>query len=214
MNLGIFKYFVLFLSIVGYSQSSKYWNEITHRKLDSLKPELTSEQHEFFNTLISLRSNFETQKRIDSSSAFIRIVEGYDFIKRVHGIKEEFFLHENKKTVYENNDKKWGLRVGDYNTFEEFNSDVKDLDYINPRNYYAFFGCTPNRKTYRKSVKIEKKVEKEGVVSENYIKIMTLINLESNQISISFLVPKEGKRKAFISYGPVYIDPQLEYWLD
>lgn len=56
--------------------------------------------------------------------------------------------------------------------------------------------------------------QKEGIILENYVKILTLIENRTGKIKISFLIPKAGKREVQISYGPYYSEKKLEYWLN
>jgi hypothetical protein len=56
--------------------------------------------------------------------------------------------------------------------------------------------------------------EKEGIVKEEYVKIVTLIDKRTEKIKVAFLIPKAGKREVQISYGPFYADTKLEYWLN
>lgn len=196
-----------------FSQKKDSWNDITIKTLDSIKTELQPEQVKYFNLLISKREDYQIQKRIDTTNATILIVEGYNFSEKNYGIEEEFLFDNNHIYSYENDIKGIGVSFNDYEDFIEPVLNKKTLDSIKPRKYTAVFGCSPNNRTIRKSRKIVKMAEKEGIISEKYVKIVTLIDNQTGKTKVSFLIPKAGKREVQISYGPFYAETELEYWL-
>ncbi|MCD8406272.1 hypothetical protein LNJ40_12000 [Tenacibaculum dicentrarchi] len=204
---------ILLIPIISFAQKKDRWNEITIKTLDSIKTELQTEQVKYFNLLISKREDYQTQKRIDTTNATILIVEGYNFSEKKYGIDEEFLFNNNHIYSYENDAKGIGVSFNDYEYFIEPTLNKKTLDYIKPRKYTAVFGCSPNNRTTKKSRKIAKIAEKEGIISENYVKIVTLIDNQTGKTKVSFLIPKAGKREVQISYGPFYAETELEYWL-
>lgn len=204
---------ILLTSILSFAQKKDSWNEITIKTLDSIKNELEPQQIKYFDLLISKREQYQTQKRIDTTNSVILIVEGYDFSEAKYGIYEEFLFDNNHIYSYENDNKDIGVSFDDYENFIEPAFNKKILDTIKPRKYKAVLGCSPNRRTIRKSRKIEKMAMKEGIILENYVKILTLIDNRTRKIKVSFLIPKTGKREVKISYGPYYSENKLEYWL-
>jgi hypothetical protein len=204
---------ILLTSILSFAQKKDSWNEITIKTLDSIKNELECEQIKCFNLLISKREDYQTQKRIDTTNSIILIVEGYNFSERKYGIEEEFLFDNNHIYSYENDVKGIGVSFNDYEDFIEPVLSKKTLDSIEPRKYTAVFGCSPNKRTIRKSRKIVKMALKEGIIFEKYVKILTLIDNRTGRINVSFLIPKAGKREVLISYGPFYAKKKLEYWL-
>ncbi|GAA3619789.1 hypothetical protein [Flavivirga jejuensis] len=204
---------ILLLPLFTFAQKTDSWNEISIKTLDSLKTEFSPEQIEYFNLLISKRESYQTQKRIDSTNSTIIIVEGYNYYEEHYGIIEEYLFENNHIYSYENNEKGIGVSFNDYEYFIEPTINKSTLDSIKPRKYTAVFGCSPNNRTIRKSRKIEKKAKKEGIVSEKYVKIETLIDNRTGKVKMSFLIPKPGIREVRISYGPFYADTELEYWL-
>ncbi|MFI0431268.1 hypothetical protein [Mariniflexile sp. HMF6888] len=204
---------ILLIPMLSFAQKKNSWNEITIKTLDSIKTELQPEQVKYFNLLISKREDYQTQKRIDTTNATILIVEGYNFSEKKYGIEEKFLFDNNHIYSYENDTQGIGVSFNDYEDFIEPTQNKKNLDSINPRKYTAVFGCSPNNRTIRKSRKIVKMAENEGVVLEKYVKIVTLIDNRTDKIKISFLIPKAGKREVQISYGPFYAETELEYWL-
>lgn len=205
---------ILFTSILSFAQKKENWNEITIKTLDSIKRELKPEQIKCFNLLISKREDYQTQKRIDTTSSTILITEGYNFLERKYGIYEDFLFDNNRIFSYENDAQEIGLSLNDYEGFIESALNKKTLDSIKPRKYKAVFGCSPTKRTIRKSRKIVKMAQKEGVISEGYVKILTLIDNRTRKIKVSFLIPKTGNREVKISYGPYYSQMKLEYWLN
>ncbi|TCK67209.1 hypothetical protein DFQ05_0982 [Winogradskyella wandonensis] len=204
---------ILLIPILSFSQKKDSWNEVTIKTLDSIKTELQPEQVKYFNLLISKREDYQTQKRIDTTNATISIVEGYNFSEKKYGIEEEFLFDNNQIYSYENDTKGIGVSFNDYEYFIEPALNKKTLDSIRPRKYTAVFGCSPNNRTIRKSRKIAKMAEKEGIITEKYVKIETLIDSQTGKTKVSFLIPKAGKREVQISYGPFYAETELEYWL-
>jgi hypothetical protein len=204
---------ILLTSILSFAQKKTTWNEVTIKTLDSIKNELGYEQIKCFDLLISKREEYQTQKRIDTTNSIILIVEGYSFSERKYGIQEEFLFDNNHIYSYENDGKDIGVSFDDYEDFIKPVLSKKTLDFIKPRKYTAVFGCSPTKRTIRKSRKIEKMAVKEGVILEKYVKILTLIDKRSGKIKVSFLIPKAGKREVRISYGPLYSEKKLEYWL-
>ncbi|RZJ48712.1 MAG: hypothetical protein EOO44_20105 [Flavobacterium sp.] len=205
---------ILLTSMLSFAQKKDNWNEITIKTLDSIKNELGPEQIKCFKLLISKREDYETQKRIDTTSSTILIVEGYNFSERKYGIYEDFLFANNHVYSYGNDTREIGLSFSDYQDFIEPVLNKKVLDSIRPRKYKAVFGCSATKKTIRKSRKIVKMAQKEGVISEEYVKILTLIDNRIGKIKVSFLIPKAGKREAQIFYGPYYSEKKLEYWLE
>jgi hypothetical protein len=181
--------------------------------LDSIKNGLDREQIKYFDSLISKREDYQTQKRIDTTNSVVLIVEGYNFSERKYGIQEEFLFDNNHIYSYENDVKEIGVSFNDYEDFIKPVLSKKTLDFIKPRKYTAVFGCSPTKRTIRKSRKIEKMALKEGIILEKYVKISTLIDKRTGKIKVSFLIPKAGKREVRISYGPFYSQNKLEYWL-
>ncbi|WP_124019452.1 hypothetical protein [Flavobacterium hydrophilum] len=204
---------ILLIPILAFAQMKDSWNNITIKTLDSLKTELKPEQIVYFNLLIAKRENYQTQKRIDTTNATILIVEGYKFSEKKYGINEEFLFDSNHIFSYENDIKEIGVSFNDYEDFILPALNKKTLDSIKPRKFTAVFGCSPNNRTIRKSKKIEKMAEKEGIILEEYIKIVTLIDNRTKKIKVSFLIPKAGKREVNISYGPFFSNKRLESWL-
>lgn len=86
---------ILLTSILSFAQKKENWNKITIKTLDSIKSELKTEQINCFNLLISKREDYQTQKRIDTTSSTILIVEGYNFSERKYGIYEDFLFDNN-----------------------------------------------------------------------------------------------------------------------
>ncbi|WP_426486241.1 hypothetical protein [Flavobacterium sp. 2] len=205
---------ILLTSILSFAQKKENWNEITIKTFDSIKRELKPEQIKYFNLLISKREDYQTQKRIDTTSSTILIVEGYNFSERKYGIYEDFLFDNNHIFSYENDAQEIGSSFNDYEDFIESALNKKTLDSINPRKYKVVFGCSPTQRTIRKSRKILKMAQKEGVVSEEYVKILTLIDNRIGKMKVSFLIPKAGNREVQISYGPYYSEMKLEYWLN
>ncbi|MER3317456.1 MAG: hypothetical protein RIB79_04125 [Allomuricauda sp.] len=208
-----FQILILLIPTVSFAQKKDSWNEFTIMTLDSIKSELSTEQIEYFNLLIAKRENYQTQKRIDTTNSTILIVEGYNFADNGYGLIEEYLFENNHIYSYENNEKVNGVSFNDYEDFIKPTLIKHTLDSIRPRKYTAIFGCSPNNRTIRKSRKIELKAKKEGIVSEKYVKIETLIDNRTGEIKVSFLIPKSGNREVRISYGPFYADTELEYWL-
>lgn len=205
---------ILLKSILSFAQKKENWNKITIKTLDSIKSELKTEQIKCFNLLISKREDYQTQKRIDTTSSTILIVEGYDFSKRKYGIYEDFLFDNNHIFSYENDAQEIGVSFNDYEDFIESALNKKTLDSIKPRKYKAVFGCSPTKRTIRKSREIVDMAQKEGMISEEYVKILTLIDNRTRKIKVSFLIPKAGNREVQISYGPYYSEMKLEYWLN
>ncbi|MBE8728111.1 hypothetical protein [Flavobacterium hungaricum] len=205
---------VLLTSILSFAQKKENWNEITIKTLDSIKSELKTEQINCFNLLISKREDYQTQKRIDTTSSTILIVEGYNFSERKYGIYEDFLFDNDHIFSYENGVQEIGVSFNDYEDFIESALNKKTLDSIKPRKYKAVFGCSPTKRTIRKSRKIVEMAQKEGVIIEEYVKILTLIDNRTRKIKVSFLIPKAGNREVQISYGPYYSEMKLEYWLN
>lgn len=205
---------ILLISILSFAQKKENWNEITIKTLDSIKSELKPEQIKCFNLLISKREDYQTQKRIDTTSSTILITEGYNFSERKYGIYEDFLFDNNHIFSYENDAQEIGVSFNDYEGFIESALNKKTLDSIKPRKYKAVFGCSPTKRTIRKSRKIVKIAQKEGVISEGYVKILTLIDNRTGKMKVSFLIPKAGNREVKISYGPYYSEMKLEYWLN
>lgn len=204
---------ILLIPMLSFAQKKNSWNEITIKTLDSIKTELQPEQVKYFNLLILKREDYQTQKRIDTTNATILIVEGYNFSEKKYGIEEKFLFDNNHIYSYENDTQGIGVSFNDYEDFITPALNKKTLDSIKPRMYTAVFGCSPNNRTIRKSSKIEKMAEKEGIITEKYVKIVTLIDNQTGKTIVSFLIPKAGKRKVQISYGPFYAETELEYWL-
>ncbi|MET3026274.1 hypothetical protein ABXT06_06335 [Flavobacterium sp. UW10123] len=205
---------ILLTSILSFSQKKDHWNDITIKTLDSIKDELEPEQIKCFKLLISKREDYQTQKRIDTTSSTILIVEGYNFSERKYGIYEDFLFDNDHIYSYENNTPEIGVSFNDYEDFIVPALNKKALDSIRPRKYKAVFGCSPTKRTRRKSRRIMKMAQKEGIISEEYVKILTLIDNRTRKIKVSFLIPKAGKREVQISYGPYYSEKRLEYWLN
>ncbi|MBF4466628.1 hypothetical protein [Flavobacterium sp. LC2016-12] len=205
---------ILLTSILSFAQKKENWNKITIKTLDSIKSELKTEQIKCFNLLISKREDYQTQKRIDTTSSTILIVEGYNFSERKYGIYEDFLLDNNHIFSYENDAQEIGVSFNDYEDFIESALNKKTLDSIKPRKYKAVFGCSTTKRTIRKSREIVDMAQKEGVISEEYVKILTLIDNRTRKIKVSFLIPKAGNREVQISYGPYYSEMKLEYWLN
>ncbi|WP_024771867.1 hypothetical protein [Aquimarina macrocephali] len=205
---------IIFIPIISFSQSIKNWNEKTYDALNTIKPDLTKEQFNYFKSIILNRQKYQTQKRIDSTKGVIKIAEGYDFIDNKFGIIEEYRFSNGKIFTYSNNLKEWGVSFDDYDNFVEASIRKHKIDTILPRKYTAVLGCLVNKRTIRKSKRIEKMAKNQGVVIENYLKIETLIDSVVDKIYISFLIPKSGAREVQISYGPFYLDVELEYWLN
>lgn len=210
----IIRIFILLTSILSFAQKKNNWNEITIKTLDLIKNELEPEQIRCFNLLISKREDYQTQKRIDTTSSTVLIVEGYSFSEKKYGIYEEFLFDNNHIYSYENDTKEIGVSFNDYDDFIEPALNKKTLDSIKPRKYKAVFGCSPTKRTIRKSKEIVKMAQKEGVISEEYVKILTLIDNRTGKMKVSFLIPKAGNREVQISYGPYYSEMKLEYWLN
>ncbi|WP_106794294.1 hypothetical protein [Aquimarina sp. Aq78] len=205
---------IIFIPIISFSQSIKNWNERTYDALNTIKPDLTKEQFNYFKSIILNRQKYQTQKRIDSTKGVIKIVEGYDFVDNKFGIIEEYRFSNGRIFTYLNNLKEWGVSFDDYNNFVEASIRKHKIDTILPRKYTAVLGCIANKRAIRKSKRIEKMAKNQGVVIENYLKIETLIDSVIDKIYISFLIPKSGAREVEISYGPFYLDVELEYWLN
>jgi hypothetical protein len=205
---------ILLISILSFAQKKGNWNEVTIKTLDSIQNELEPEQIECFKLLISKREDYQTQKRIDTTSSTILIVEGYNFLESKYGIYEDFLFDNNHIYSYGNDAKEIGVSFNDYEDFIKPVLNKKALDSIGPRKYKVVFGCSPTKRTMRKSRKIIKMAQKEGIILENYVKILTLIENRTGKIKISFLIPKAGKREVQISYGPYYSEKKLEYWLN
>ncbi|MCM0664537.1 hypothetical protein [Flavobacterium tyrosinilyticum] len=206
--------FILLTSILSFAQKKGNWNEVTINTLDSIQNELEPEQIKCFKLLISKREDYQTQKRIDTTSSTILIVEGYNFLESKYGIYEDFLFDNNHTYSYGNDANEIGVSFNDYEDFIKPVLNKKTLDSIRPRKYKAVFGCSPTKRTMRKSQKIIKMAQKEGIIHENYVKILTLIENRTGKIKISFLIPKAGKREVQISYGPYYSEKKLEYWLN
>ncbi len=204
---------MLLISILSFAQKKSSWNEVAIKALDSIKNELEPEQIKCFKLLISKREEYQTQKRIDTTGSTILIVEGYNFLERKYGIYEDFLFDNDHIYSYENDNREIGVSFNDYENFIEPVLNKKVLDSIQPRKYKAVFGCSPTKRTIRKSRKIIKMAQKEGVILEKYVKILTLIDNRTGKIKISFLIPKAGKREVQIFYGPYYSEKKLEYWL-
>lgn len=205
---------ILLTSILSFAQKKENWNKITIKTLDSIKSKLKTEQINCFNLLISKREDYQTQKRIDTTSSTILIVEGYNFSERKYGIYEDFLSDNNHIFSYENDAQEIGVSFNDYEDFIESALNKKTLDSIKPRKYKAVFGCSPTKRTIRKSREIVEMAQKEGVISEEYVKILTLIDNRTRKIKVSFLIPIAGNREVQISYGPYYSEMKLEYWLN
>lgn len=203
---------ILLTSILSFAQKKDSWNKITIKTLDSIKNKLEPQQIKCFNLLISKREYYQTQKRIDTTNSTILIIEGYNFSEEKYGIQEEFLFDNNHIYSYQNDAKEIGVSFNDYEDFIEPALNKKKLDSIRPRKYKAVFGCSPTKKTIRKSRKIIM-AQKEGFIIEKYVKILTLIDNRIGKIKVSFLIPKAGKREVQISYGPFYSEKKLEYWL-
>ncbi|MDQ6527696.1 hypothetical protein [Flavobacterium sp. LHD-85] len=205
---------ILLTSILSFAQKKDHWNDITVKTLDSIKHELEPEQIKCFKLLISKREDYQTQKRIDTTSSTVLIVEGYNFSERKYGIYEDFLFDNNHIYSYGNDTPEIGVSFNDYEDFIVPALNKKVLDSIKPRKYKAVFGCSPTKRTMRKSKRIMKMAQKEGIISEEYVKILTLIDNRTRKIKVSFLIPREGKREVQISYGPYYSEKRLEYWLN
>ena len=205
---------ILLIPILSFSQKKDSWNDISIKTLDSIKTKLKPEQVKYFNLLIAKRKDYRTQQRIDTTNATILIVEGYHFSKKKYGIEEEFLFKNNQIYSYENDTQGMGVSFNDYEDFIEPVINKKTLDSIKPRKYTAVFGCLPNNRTIRKTKKMVKMADKEGIITEEYVKIVTLIDKQTGNIKVSFLIAKAGKREVQICYGPFYADAKLEYWLN
>jgi hypothetical protein len=127
---------------------------------------------------------------------------------------EQYHFSNGKVFTFLNNSKEWGVSFNGYVDFIQASIKKQKIDTILPRKYIAVFGCSPNKRTIRKSKKIKNTARKQGFVIENYLKIETLIDPITNQIYVSFLIPKYGVREVEISYGPYYVNPELENWLN
>lgn len=119
---------ILLTSILSFAQKKENWNKITIKTLDSIKSELKTEQINCFNLLISKREDYQTQKRIDTTSSTILIVEGYNFSERKYGIYEDFLSDNNHIFSYENGAQEIGVSFNDYEDFIESALNKKTLD--------------------------------------------------------------------------------------
>ncbi len=205
---------IVLIPIFSFSQSIKNWNETVNNVLNTIESDLTKEQFAYFKSIIQNRENYNTQQRIDSTKGCIKIIEGYNFVDNRFGIMEQYHFSNGKVFTFLNNSKEWGVSFNGYVDFIQASIKKQKIDTILPRKYIAVFGCSPNKRTIRKSKKIKNTARKQGFVIENYLKIETLIDPITNQIYVSFLIPKYGVREVEISYGPYYVNPELENWLN